>query len=51
MFYEYVTNVIDGDTFDTKNRLARLADVNAPELDEMGGLEAKRHLERIIGDK
>ncbi|OIN89888.1 hypothetical protein COW80_02795 [Candidatus Beckwithbacteria bacterium CG22_combo_CG10-13_8_21_14_all_01_47_9] len=41
--------VIDGDTFDTEEHQAvRLAAVDASELDECGGKEAKEELERLI---
>lgn len=44
-----VYRVVDGDTFDCfpVGRI-RLADVNAPELSEPGGYEAKRALEHLI---
>ena len=45
-----VVQVIDGDTFKTAY-VIRLADVDAPELDEPGGPAAKRELERLIGGK
>ena len=50
---EYVTHVIDGDTFtgDPDKPRVRLKDVDAPELTEPGGIRAKQHLESIIGDK
>ena len=42
--------VIDGDTFKTKNRI-RLEGVDAPELNQSGGEEAKQKLESLILDK
>lgn len=47
-----VTKVIDGDTFDTDARqLIRIASIDAPELDQCGGKEAKEALEKLILDK
>lgn len=47
-----VAQVIDGDTFDTEEHQAiRLAAVDASELDECGGKEAKKELERLILNK
>ena len=46
----HVVEVIDGDTFKTKN-IIRLEGVDAPELDEEGGKEAKQELENLILDK
>ena len=43
-----VTNIIDGDTFDSLLGRVRLADINAPELDEPGGYEAKNALTSLI---
>ena len=48
---ERVTRVIDGDTFETAKGPVRLANVDAPELHNRGGSEAKRDLEGIIGGK
>ena len=53
MTREYGSLVIDGDTFAgyrDKNAV-RLENVNAPELHEPGGLEAKEYLESLILDK
>lgn len=48
MKYEgYVTEVIDGDTFCTKNKI-RLARVYAPEINTPKGVIAKRKLEEFI---
>jgi len=48
MKYEaYVTEVIDGDTFRTKNKI-RLARVYAPEINTLKGIAAKRKLEELI---
>lgn len=48
---EFVTRVIDGDTFATASRKkpVRLANVNAPEIDKRGGKTAKNTLEKMIG--
>ena len=46
-----VVEVIDGDTFRTAANRIRLANVDAPELNEPGGQAAKRELERLIGGK
>jgi micrococcal nuclease len=46
----HVVEVIDGDTFKTKN-IIRLEGVDAPELNQSGGKEAKQHLESLILDK
>lgn len=47
-----VYKIIDGDTFDAfPVGRVRLADVNAPELDEVGGAEAKQALASLIQDK
>ena len=51
---ETVTRVIDGDTFETasRKRLVRLANVNAPERGERGGLTATKALrDLIVGEK
>jgi endonuclease YncB( thermonuclease family) len=47
---ERVTNVIDGDTFETASRRhpVRLANVDAPELGTSGGQGAKHALKRLI---
>ncbi|RLG82138.1 MAG: hypothetical protein DRO40_08395 [Thermoprotei archaeon] len=46
-----VEYVIDGDTFDTHIGRIRLADINAPELNEPGGYEAKIVLTYLIQGK
>ncbi|RLG75109.1 MAG: hypothetical protein DRO14_04975 [Thermoprotei archaeon] len=47
-----VYKVIDGDTFDAfPVGRVRLADVNAPELSEAGGLEAKQALYKLVYGK
>jgi len=46
----HVVEVIDGDTFKTLNRI-RLEGVDAPELNQTGGNEAKQKLESLILDK
>ncbi len=44
-----VTEIVDGDTFFTADRLlVRLASTDAPERDECGGPEATKALERLI---
>ena len=44
-----VIRVIDGDTFETKEKqLIRLSDVEAPELEYCGGTQAKEKLEKLI---
>lgn len=44
-----VTEVIDGDSFFTKDRvLVRLASTDAPEMDKCGGPEAKEALQKLI---
>ena len=45
---EKVIWVIDGDTFDTSTRRIRLANVYAPEINSLGGIEAKRKLQSLI---
>ena len=48
----YVTNVIDGDTFDTLDGYTiRLADIDAPEIGETGYLQATEYLESLIEGK
>jgi endonuclease YncB( thermonuclease family) len=48
----FVNDVIDGDTFDTaEGYRIRLADVNAPEIDETGYLESAEYLELLVEDK
>jgi endonuclease YncB( thermonuclease family) len=50
---EKVTNVIDGDTFETSVRKhpVRLENVDTPEKGEPGYQKAKRELEKLIKDK
>ena len=50
---EKVTRVIDGDTFETASRKSpvRLANVNAPGLEQPNGAIAKKLLEEIILEK
>ena len=47
---EFVTEVLDGDTFKTnhENPTVRLEGVDAPELGRPGGQEAKEDLEDLI---
>src|SRR3989344_1778404 len=47
-----VSRVIDGDTFVTsENQHIRISSTEAPELDQCGGLEAKKTLEKLILNK
>jgi micrococcal nuclease len=46
----HVVEVIDGDTFKTQY-IIRLEGVDAPELSQSGGEEAKQKLESLILDK
>jgi len=46
-----VIKVIDGDTFTVTGDTIRLADVDAPELDEPSGLQAKQRLRDLIEGK
>lgn len=47
-----VKRVIDGDTFETmENQHIRIASTEAPEIDQCGGVEAKKALERMIAGK
>ena len=48
--YEFVTRVIDGDTFETRNNASsvRLKDVDTPERWEPGFETAKSALENLI---
>jgi len=50
---EKVTNIIDGDTFETANRKkpVRLANVDTPEKGERGYVKAKEDLRKLIGDE
>lgn len=48
---EKVIRVIDGDTFDTSSSRIRLANVYAPEINSLGGIEAKRKLQSLIDGK
>ena len=47
-----VTRVIDGDTFETESgEKVRLIGINAPEMSDFYGLEAKKYLTDLIRDK
>ncbi len=47
-----VERVVDGDTFvTTENQMIRLASINAPELENCAGPEAKKALEKLISSK
>lgn len=44
--------VIDGDTFDTEERQRiRLTNIDAPELELCGGMDAKEYLEKLVMNK
>ena len=43
-----VVHVVDGDTFDVYPYRVRIADIDAPELNEPGGHEAKEALKELI---
>ncbi len=45
---EHVVEVIDGNTFKTEVRTVRLEGVDAPTLDQPGGLEARSWLEWLL---
>jgi len=47
----HVVDVIDGDTFTVVGDTIRLADVDAPELDQPNGVRAKRRLQELIEGK
>jgi endonuclease YncB( thermonuclease family) len=52
IFEALVVEVIDGDTFDTSEGYRiRLADIDAPEIDELGYLESTEYLELLVEDK
>jgi endonuclease YncB( thermonuclease family) len=44
----HVVEVIDGNTFKTEAHTVRLEGVDAPMLDQPGGLEAKRWMEWLL---
>lgn len=47
----YVTRVIDGDTFETRNNTIRIAGINAPESDTLAGIRATNYLKSLIENK
>ncbi|TNE80133.1 MAG: thermonuclease family protein [Bacteroidetes bacterium] len=47
-----MTRVIDGDTFETESgEKVRLIGINAPEMSDFYGLEAKRYLKNLVENK
>ena len=47
-----VTRIIDGDTFETETgEKVRLIGINAPEISDIYGQEAKEHLASLIGTR
>lgn len=47
----FVTNIVDGDTFDISGERIRLADVDTPERGQYGYNEASNYLSRLINGK
>lgn len=47
----FVTNIVDGDTFDISGERIRLADVDTPERGQYGYNEASNYLSRLIYGK
>jgi len=50
-FSGYVSRVIDGDTIIVRGRRIRIANVNAPELDQPYGQKSKREMVKIVKKK
>tara|TARA_B110001450_G_scaffold71596_1_gene67863 strand:- start:48 stop:716 length:669 start_codon:yes stop_codon:yes gene_type:complete len=50
-FSGYVSRVIDGDTIIVRGRRIRIANVNAPELDQPYGQKSKREMFKIVKKK
>ena len=47
-----VGRVFDGNTFETSNgEKIRIIGINAPELNAVFGMQSKKHLQQLIGDK
>lgn len=49
--YVYVSRVVDGDTFVAENTYYRIAEIDAPELDQMYGEESMFFLQNLIQSK
>ena len=47
-YYVYVTKVVDGDTFHTQLDTYRIAEIDAPELNQTYGKESKEFLSKKI---
>jgi micrococcal nuclease len=43
-----VTRVIDGDTFHTQDSRFRIAEIDAPELNQVYGIQSKKYLSKLI---
>ena len=47
-----IKKVIDGDTIELQNEIIlRLENVDAPEINELGGVAAKNKLEQLVSNK
>ena len=47
----YVTHVIDGDTFETRTGVIRIANIDAPKGNILGSVAARNHLRYLIEHK